>query len=412
MKNPFIVGRPITDSKNFFDRETELEEIFSAIKNRYNISLVGERKIGKTSLLNMVRDPDKMKEHGIEPEKTCIVSIDSSEIKKGNPDSVWRFLLSLLCEEIEDETIKKELNRKCAANSTGFSDVIKTLSHIKKDVVLILDEFEAICEGMDIDFFQNLRHLAQVSRLTYLVSTSRDLFTLTTESKQIVSSPFFNIFSPLFLGLFQKHQSKEFIKSKFNKMNITEEQINSILRICGPHPFFLQLFCSLLFRSFPDKELDLSSNEGIDYFKKGVEQAKMNFNLSSNNHFEYFWEKFNQKERDTLSAIAVKKISHTFERILKDMERRGFLTKDNQKYEIFSETFQKWIVEHTEKMEPAKREEKPSFIIVMAILTFSVSLILFLSMFEDFEFLWNYIHYIFIAVFIIGLFFLLRRGSE
>ena len=404
MRNPFIVGRPITDSKDFFDRERELEEIFSGIRNQYNISLVGERKIGKTSLLNMVCDPEKMKEYGIDSERILIISIDSSNTEKGNPASVWKYLLTLLHDEIKG-SIKKEMDEKITANEVGFSDIVKALSCIKKDVVLILDEFEAICEGMDIDFFQNLRHLAQISQLTYIVSTSRDLLTLTAKNKRIVSSPFFNIFFPLFLGLFQKDQSKKFIKINFKEMNITEEQVTSILQICGPHPFFLQLFCTLLFGSLPREGLDLSSEKGKTYFKEGIEQAEMKFSVSSSNHFEYFWERFDQREKEVLSNIALKGKTTRFENVLKDMERRGFLMKDNGKYTIFSNAFQNWILEHVEK-----KEEKIPFVIIMAVLTFSISLVLFFSMLKPS--VSGILPVVFIIVFVIGLFYLLRRGSE
>jgi AAA+ ATPase superfamily predicted ATPase len=404
MRNPFIVGRPITDSKDFFDRERELEEIFSGIRNQYNISLIGERKIGKTSLLNMVCNPERMQEYSIDPERVLIISIDSSNTEKGNPASVWKYLLFLLCDEVKND-IRKEMSEKITANDVGFSDIVKILSHVEKDVVLILDEFEAICEGMDIDFFQNLRHLAQTSRLTYIVSTSRDLLTLTAKNKRIVSSPFFNIFFPLFLGLFQKDQSKKFIKNNFKEMNIAEEQVTSILRICGPHPFFLQLFCALLFRSLPSDRLDVSSEEGRQYFKEGIRQAEMNFSVSCNNHFEYFWERFDQREKEVLSDIALKGKTNRFETVLKDMERRGFLIKDNGTYIIFSNAFQTWISEHVEK-----KEEPIPFIMIMAILTFSISLILFFSMLETS--ISGILPIVFIIVFIIGLFYLLRRGSE
>ncbi|MBU7045765.1 MAG: AAA-like domain-containing protein [Theionarchaea archaeon] len=406
MKSPFVVGRPITNSEDFFDRESELEEIFSGIKNQYNISLIGERKIGKTSLLNMVCNPDKMKDYGIDSRKTRIISIDSSTVEKGNPASLWRCLLSLFCEEIEDNNIRKELKNKIATHTAEFSDVLKTLSHVQKDVVLIFDEFEAVCEEMDIDFFQNLRYLAQTFRLTYIVSTSRDLLTLTTENKKIVSSPFFNIFYPHFLGLFQIDKARGFIKTRFEGMNIGEEQVDSVLRICGPHPFFLQLFCSLLFGLLPDGGLNLSTRESIKRFEEGIEKAKMKFSVSCNNHFEYFWERFEPKERKALSDITLKgKTDHNLESVLKNLERRGFLITHNGKYRAFSETFQKWILEHMET-----REEKFPFMIIMAILTLFVSLILLISI--RVSRVLDMLPYIFTLVFIVGLLYLWRRGPE
>ncbi|MBU7028410.1 MAG: AAA-like domain-containing protein [Theionarchaea archaeon] len=344
MKNPFIFSRPITDPKNFFDREEELGEIFKGIRNQYNISLIGERKIGKTSLLNMVCHPDKMREYGVNTEKTLIVSIDSSDIEKGESISVWRHLLSLLYEEIQDENVKEELNGKVTSSYVRFSDVVKTLSHVEKDVVLIFDEFEAIGKNMKSDFFENLRHLAQKPKLTCIVSTCRDLLRM-TKDRAVGSSPLFNVFVTYFLGLFSENQSKGFIKIKFKNMEIQEKHINSILEICGPHPFFIQLFCSLLFESLIDEESNLT-------FQDAIKKTIPAFTEYSDIHFKYYWSRFDETEKDILLDIALeKKTDHDFEyNIVHDLERRGFLVRNKGKYKIFSRIFEEWILKHKKRI--------------------------------------------------------------
>ena len=364
MKNPFIVGRPITDPKDFFDREKELGGIFRGIENQYNISLMGERKIGKTSLLNMICHPDKMREFRIDAEKTLILSIDSGEVDKGSPASVWKSLLSSLIKEIENRDVKKNLNKKIRSNEVGLYEFFEAVSHTEKNIVIIFDEFEAICEDMDINFFQDLRHIGQVSKLTYIVSTCRDLFTLTTKSKKIKSSPFFNIFVPYYLGLFQKDQSEKFIEAKFKDMNIQKEHVISILRICGPHPFFLQLFCSHLFELLTDEELDLS-------FEEGIKQARMKFTESSDTHFEYFWERFNSKEERILLDIALKgRKGLSFKKIFGDMVRRGFLVEDKGEYELFSEAFREWILENIERPQKFSFLKMIAFAALLAVVIF------------------------------------------
>ena len=52
--NPFTYGNPISDPRRFFGREREVEQIFSRLRNEEfeSSSVVGDRRIGKTSLLN------------------------------------------------------------------------------------------------------------------------------------------------------------------------------------------------------------------------------------------------------------------------------------------------------------------------------------------------------------------------
>src|SRR5260370_41708320 len=50
--NPFTYGNPISDPKRFFGRRKEIDQVFSRLRNAEfeSSSIVGERRIGKTSL--------------------------------------------------------------------------------------------------------------------------------------------------------------------------------------------------------------------------------------------------------------------------------------------------------------------------------------------------------------------------
>jgi len=52
--NPFTYGNPISNPKRFFGRKREIEQVFSRLCNVEfeSSSIVGERRIGKTSLFN------------------------------------------------------------------------------------------------------------------------------------------------------------------------------------------------------------------------------------------------------------------------------------------------------------------------------------------------------------------------
>ena len=82
--NPFTYGNPISDPARFFGREREIEQVFSRLRNAEfeSSSLVGERRIGKTSLLNYLAHPDVRRQHGLEPDKYIFVYVDLQMVDK------------------------------------------------------------------------------------------------------------------------------------------------------------------------------------------------------------------------------------------------------------------------------------------------------------------------------------------
>ena len=68
--NPFNYGNPIDDPERFFGRRREVEQIFSRLRNPAfeSTSIVGERRTGKTSLLNFVSHPSIVASFGLDPQ--------------------------------------------------------------------------------------------------------------------------------------------------------------------------------------------------------------------------------------------------------------------------------------------------------------------------------------------------------
>ena len=60
IENPFTYGNPISEPGRFFGRRREVEQVYSRLLNAEaeSSSLVGERRIGKTSLLQYLMHPD------------------------------------------------------------------------------------------------------------------------------------------------------------------------------------------------------------------------------------------------------------------------------------------------------------------------------------------------------------------
>ncbi|MFQ5616984.1 MAG: ATP-binding protein, partial [Anaerolineales bacterium] len=57
LHNPFYYGGELKESRLFIGRKREVAEIYEAIAASASVSVVGERRIGKSSLLRYLTDP-------------------------------------------------------------------------------------------------------------------------------------------------------------------------------------------------------------------------------------------------------------------------------------------------------------------------------------------------------------------
>jgi hypothetical protein len=83
LKNPFFHRGPVRDRRYFFGRTRETRQVLEMLCNGQCVSIVGPRRVGKTSHLFHFCDPEMQKRHGL-PEKYILVYIDGQG--RGNLD--------------------------------------------------------------------------------------------------------------------------------------------------------------------------------------------------------------------------------------------------------------------------------------------------------------------------------------
>jgi hypothetical protein len=117
-------------------------------------------------------------------------------------------------------------------------------------VVLMLDEFEQLTHNphVEVSFYNALRSAAGRLRLVFLTCSTKPLIELTCfdNSKGIRSSPFFNIFAQLFLGLLSESEASRLIRTPMEAASILAgaRLEDFIYPMVGGHPLALQIACS------------------------------------------------------------------------------------------------------------------------------------------------------------------------
>jgi hypothetical protein len=224
--DPFTQRGAILDPAQFFGRQAELQHIFTCIGKMQSVSVVGERRIGKSSLLDYVSQMGQP----YMPAGTHLRYLDVQGVQDAK-DFYTRLL------------------EKLGVSGNTFRDLEHALRG--KRVVVCLDEFEQVAgnEAFSESFFDGLRSLAQDS-LALVTASQHSLFDLCRD-KKFAGSQFWNIFHHAPLGLFTDTEARQFIGTRFAQVGILvrDKEVFRLLQLAGRFPFFLHMACSCLFEA-------------------------------------------------------------------------------------------------------------------------------------------------------------------
>ena len=211
--NPYVTGTSLPgDSPVFFGREQALGEILGTLRRPERpgcVSVLGERRIGKSSLLNQI--------YQALAAESGLVSVHATA-QNWNHDSQQHFYANLHACLAHALGLKGE---RPVEDYPGLRDFLLAQARLGRRFVLMIDEFEIMVgnPAFDAYFFSNLRALADRPeyRLGFVVSSRRPLKDLCNAHK-IEASSFWNIFgSTIVLGLLAEEQAQGLVVEVFGR---------------------------------------------------------------------------------------------------------------------------------------------------------------------------------------------------
>ena len=345
MDNPFIFRGPVHDPEMFFGRMHELNEIAAFLRGNQSVSIVGPRKIGKTSLLFHLMRPEAWPGLGM-GDDMLFVYMDCEVLGEGDHGEILAQFAGEIAAALDERDLPPEPALERAMykpTRLSFEGAIRKLNRRGLRVVLILDEFERLSTNasLDVNFFNALRSAAGRYKLAFLTASASPLIQLTYsgKSQEILSSPFFNIFAPLFLGLLPDGEARQLIREPARAAGApfppaAEDFLHDLV---GGHPLALQVAC---FHGF--YELDAAA---FDDAKRSEIERETTLELSP--HFQYYWRNLTPQEQHTLrqlsSAASRASSDTTLRGVLRDLVQKCLLVVDNQAYSYPSRVWQSFL---------------------------------------------------------------------
>jgi hypothetical protein len=356
--NPFTFGNPIKDPARFIGRTAEIRQILNRLLSsaHESTSIIGERRIGKTSLLGSLSNPQVSAGLGLTPDKFCLVYVDFQGLTDITPTRFWQRVLKRMSRSICDKGLKPSIDKMSEQSTFDLFD-LEDLFQITQDkgmtVVLLMDEFEYVTENLNFksDFFGGLRALAIHSGVALLPATRRELVDL-CHSEEIKGSPFFNIFANVVLRPFNRDEVDIMLDSytQNNESTLTPEEKDFVWRTGGGYPIFAQMAGHYLMEG---KEQGLTDKVLIEF-------AASNFDQQADSHYTYLWSHCTENEKITLLIVITlgrekqtKKTIANLENLSKlrtrapqdviALGKRGLVSEVNGVFQIFSPSFERWI---------------------------------------------------------------------
>ncbi|MEM7033492.1 MAG: ATP-binding protein [Chloroflexota bacterium] len=280
MQNPYTHRSTIRDPAMFFGRRQMLARIMPLLANTQSVSIIGERRIGKSSLLYGLSLPDIQTR--VSPTNFSDFSFVYIDLQGSGHRDADQFLAYLLRElQRLDAEWKIALNPEYPIQEM-FEEAVRQINEQGFKLIFLFDEFDYVVrnERLDASLFSFLRYMANNFEMAFVTASHKPLSELC--HTEIVDSPFFNIFVQEILPPLLEKECRELISKPSAQTGYPlVERTDWILSMTGRQPMFIQIACFLLLTAMAYPQDDAAMDET---------QIEAQFQTEVQQHLAYTWE--------------------------------------------------------------------------------------------------------------------------
>jgi len=341
-------------------RENEIDKIKNAILKYQNISIVGDIKVGKTSILKTI-EVEITKDPRFGNIIPVFIDLDKNSYNLEIQELLRRILYNIFQanEYLEAKYESSKLDKRDV-----FSMIVDYCSRRKQTILLLLDNFDTITvlNNLTEDFFTFLRGNAIEIGLSIVTASRSNLETLCHKG-QIAGSQFWNIFNPIVtISVFEDvSHARELLSRGISNV----KTIDIIISLVGVHPAFLKVAANAVIEnglSNSDNESEISSviYEKIQpYYEKRLkllQNDENNINNGVHSKLEYI-SLLNSICSSNFTGEVTKKTEFN------DLQKRGYVHKsENGQPVISSPLFAQYLKDKFKKPIPYKGDKPYIFI--------------------------------------------------
>jgi len=339
--NPFFHRGPIRQRDYFFNRQREVSQVLGLLRNLQNAALVGPRRIGKTSLLFHLADPATHAGHGLSPDEYVFAYLDGEELTELDAGQIRRAMMEELVAALEagGHEVPTFVLTEGPLGYRAFRQAVRQFIQRGLKLIFCFDEFECLGANPHLGpgFFSSLRGLAGQFDVAYVTASKAQIQALTYAHAETLSSPFFNTFAHLHLGLFSDDDAQGLIEQLAAKAGVPfpSDLGDFIVELAGPHPLLLQIAG---FHAF-----ELWQVQGGKWEEGDCDHLRRRFMAEAESHFEYYWRHLTDGDRYTLAALPLTQEDEARREAIRQLEQACLIRRTDQGYTYLSPAFETFV---------------------------------------------------------------------
>lgn len=323
--NPFIFGTAVHEDW-FVNQRRALDRINSFLcgQSMGSVSIVGERRMGKTSLLNyVVKRYDSFLQCR---RQWAFIYIDMMGARAKQITDVMALLRESIRQQLQSPPWEASQDGDLKALQTAFEN----LSARGERIVLCFDEFEkAIAHGDTLnDLLEALRSAGSQGHIAMITATATPLDELVTGSR--VTSPFHNIFSTVYLKPMTTADWQQIVRIGFERTNrpLQLEQLDLVGFLSGGHPYLVQMASHFVWL-YAEQLWDEAQTQIVE-----------DFHEQSRQYFSTLWTRLSSEHKNAvLEALNLPRNGNVIGRYREGLKSLGIITANG----VFCEPFAEFV---------------------------------------------------------------------
>jgi uncharacterized membrane-anchored protein YhcB (DUF1043 family) len=339
MKSIYNYKTPVNNPEFFFGRRSLVSKIYARIGagRPQSVSIVGDTKIGKSSLLAYLANESIKREMLANPDDYIFLSIPcrtDNQLTLGTFTGIIYRMTRKYSDNSGQASTQIEYNY--------FKRMVENLNKQDKKIILFLDDFNLITlnPAFPLEFFSFLRSLANNYNLAYITTSYEDLQKLCI-SKDIEESPFFNIFTNMSLrGLDTEDIDFLFQESSSEESAGIKESKDYLIDLVGTGPYPLQMACYQLQK--------IKKDHGT-FNQELREQFETNLAKNLYNYHQKLWDHMDDSYHSILSRLAFgTPIPDAQQYLVRDLDKKSYIMNNNGHSQISSTLLKNFVLQNSE----------------------------------------------------------------
>jgi hypothetical protein len=357
--DPYAESKPVLDPQWFYGRGELLQRLPAVLAQGQHVGLFGLRKVGKTSLINQLRQRFV---------NTPTVFIDCQAMPN-KAESYFDEIFQQLYKSLTSHRVKDLPPPPATVDADQFRR--QFLSYFeawqaagrREPFLLIFDEIDKFFPRRDakdseeilaeyVRCFRILRGLAQTRQCLVMLAVAYrpDVNRHNQLSDRIGENPMFRSFQEEYLGFLNADDSSAMIEEigTWKDIDWTHEAARRVFDYCGGHPLITRLFASEACEEGSRKQIDLVRVEEV----ASAAQKTFRKNDIGNYYQEGVWDLLRNEERNVLNTLCRNGTDgipesefsgEQGEEALSSLEHFGLVSSTDGKLHLTSALFRTWV---------------------------------------------------------------------